>query len=103
MEILYNEIMSFLGISEAWEILKSGDYSLFRTFSGIESLVYPIIPFLLLLEIILGFVYKNPQTKVYKVNFLIYIFNRFLGRFIAIGMIAISSAGYNRLLLFKPV
>lgn len=88
LEILNNEIMNFLGISEAWEILKSGDYSLFRTYEGIESLVYPIIPLLLLLELILGFVYKNPQTKVYKVNFLIYIFNRFVGRFISIAMIA---------------
>ncbi len=87
LEILINEIMSFLGISEALEILKSGDYSLFRTYDGIEALVYPIIPLLLLLELILGFVHKNPQTKVYKVNFLIYIFNRFLGRFIAIAMI----------------
>lgn len=88
LEILNDEIMNFLGISEAWEILKSGDYSLFRTYDGIASLVYPIIPLLLLLELILGFVYKNPQTKVYKVNFLIYIFNRFLGRFISIAMIA---------------
>ena len=32
LEILINEIMSFLGISEALEILKSGDYSLFRTY-----------------------------------------------------------------------
>lgn len=88
LEILNDEIMNFLGISEAWEILKSGDYSLFRTYDGIASLVYPIIPLLLLLELILGFVHKNPQTKVYKVNFLIYIFNRFLGRFISIAMIA---------------
>ena len=88
LEILINEIMNFLGISEALEILKSGDYSLFRTYDGIAALVYPIIPLLLLLELILGYVHKNPQTKVYKVNFLIYIFNRFVGRFIAIAMIA---------------
>ncbi|MGB5555514.1 MAG: sterol desaturase family protein, partial [Flavobacteriaceae bacterium] len=86
LESLYNEIIGFLGISQAWEILKTGNYAAFRTYDGIASLVYPIIPLLLVLELILGFIYKKPQAKVYKVNFLIYIFNRFVGRFIAIAM-----------------
>jgi len=42
---------------------------------------------LLILEFILGMVYKKPNTKVYKINFLIYVFNRFIGRFIAIAMV----------------
>ncbi len=87
LETLYNEIIGFLGISQAWEILRSGDYSAFRTYDGIVTLIYPIIPLLLLLELILGFVYKKPQAKVYKINFLIYLFNRFVGRFIAIAMV----------------
>mgnify|MGYP003624588002 CR=1 FL=1 len=92
MEILntiYNEVFGFLGISQAWEIIKSGDYSAFRTYDGIKSLIYPIIPLLVLLELILGLAYKKPQTKVYKVNFLIYVFNRFVGRFIAIAMVTL--------------
>lgn len=87
LETLYNEIIGFLGITQALEILKTGDYSAFRTYDGIASLIYPIIPLLLLLELILGFIYKKPQAKVYKVNFLIYIFNRFIGRFVAIAMV----------------
>ena len=82
----FNEIVGFLGITQAWDILKIGDYSLFRTYHGVVSLIYPIIPLLLLSELILGLINKNPQTKVYKVNFLIYVFNRFVGRFIAIVM-----------------
>ncbi|PIB38986.1 sterol desaturase family protein [Maribacter sp. 4G9] len=89
LDTLYNEIIGFLGISQAWEIIKSGDYSSFRTFEGIQSLIFPIIPLLVLLEFILGLVYKKPQTKVYKVNFLIYVFNRFVGRFIAIAMVTL--------------
>jgi sterol desaturase/sphingolipid hydroxylase (fatty acid hydroxylase superfamily) len=85
---LYNEIIGFLGISQALEIFKTGDFSTFRTYDGIMALIYPIIPFLLILELILGLIYKKPQTKVYKVNFLIYVFNRFVGRFIAIAMVA---------------
>ena len=68
LDIIYNEVFGFLGISQAWEIIKSGDYSSFRTYDGIKSLIYPIIPLLVLLELILGLAYKKPQTKVYKVN-----------------------------------
>jgi len=89
LDTLYNEIIGFLGISQAWDIIKSGNFSSFKTFDGIKSLIYPIIPLLLLLELILGLIYKKPQTKVYKVNFLIYIFNRFIGRFIAIAMVTL--------------
>ncbi|TLF44998.1 sterol desaturase family protein [Maribacter aurantiacus] len=89
LDTLYNEIIGFLGISQAWEIIKSGDYSSFRTFEGVQSLIFPIIPLLVLLEFVLGLVYKKPQTKVYKVNFLIYVFNRFVGRFIAIAMVTL--------------
>ena len=84
---LYDEVVGFLGISQALELLQAGDYSVFSTYDGVVSLIYPIIPLLLLLEFILGLVYKKPNTKVYKVNFLIYVFNRFIGRFIAIAMV----------------
>ena len=84
---LYDEIVGFLGINQALELLQAGDYSVFNTYDGVVSLIYPIIPLLLILEFILGLVYKKPNTKVYKVNFLIYIFNRFIGRFIAIAMV----------------
>ena len=87
LDTLYNEIIGFLGIAQVWEILKTGDYSAFKTYDGIVSLIYPIIPLLLILELILGLIYKKPHAKVYKVNFLIYLFNRFIGRFIAIAMV----------------
>ncbi len=88
LNTLYNEIIGFLGISEALEILRSGNYAALKTYDGIVAFIYPIIPLLLLLELILGLVYKNPQAKVYKVNFLIYLFNRVIGRFISIAMVS---------------
>mgnify|MGYP007072210740 FL=1 len=85
---LWNEILGFFGVNQFITILQKQDYALFLTYEGIVALIIPIIPFLIFLELFLGFVYKNPQTKVYKVIFLIYLFNRILGRFIAIGMVA---------------
>lgn len=88
LQTLYQEIIGFLGIGKAWELFQAGDYSVFATYDGIVALIYPIIPLLLILEFILAMVYKKPHTKVYKINFLIYLFNRVIGRFIAIAMVA---------------
>ncbi|NKI25109.1 sterol desaturase family protein [Arenibacter sp. 6A1] len=101
LQTLYNEIIGFLGVSQVWEILKTGNYSSFTTYDGIVALIYPIIPLLILLEFILGLVYKKPQTKVYKVNFLIYIFNRFIGRFIAIAMVVLIIGALQSYALFQ--
>jgi sterol desaturase/sphingolipid hydroxylase (fatty acid hydroxylase superfamily) len=101
LETLFGELINFLGISRVLELLKTGNYEAFRTYDGIVSLIYPIIPLLVILELILGFIYKNPQAKVYKVNFLIYIFNRFVGRFIAIAMVAFCIGLFQPLALFQ--
>ncbi|SMG27135.1 sterol desaturase family protein [Arenibacter troitsensis] len=98
---LYDEVVGFLGISQALELLQTGDYSVFSTYDGVVSLIYPIIPLLLLLEFILGLVYKKPNTKVYKVNFLIYVFNRFIGRFIAIAMVTLIIGWLQPYALFQ--
>lgn len=87
LQTLLDEIMGFLGISRALEILQTGNYAALRTYEGITAFIVPIIPLLVLLEFLLGILYKKPQTKVYKVNFLIYVFNRFVGRFISIAMV----------------
>ncbi len=101
LSTLLNEVLGFLGISQVLEILKTGDYAAFRTYEGIASLIYPIIPLLLLLELAVGLIYKKPQIKVYKVNFLIYIFNRFVGRFISIAMVAFSIGVFSAYAPFK--
>ena len=100
-ETIINEVIGFLGISDLMAILNTGDYSQFRTYEGITSLIYPIIPLLLFLELILGLIYKKPQVKVYKVNFLIYIFNRFVGRFIAIAMVTYCIGLFNQYAPFQ--
>ncbi|WP_209400534.1 sterol desaturase family protein [Pseudozobellia sp. WGM2] len=101
LEIIYEEIIGFLGISQAWEILKTGNYSALRTYEGITSFIIPIIPLLVLLELTLGLIYKKQQTRVYKVNFLIYVFNRFVGRFIAIAMVTLCIGWFQPLAPFK--
>lgn len=88
LQSLLDEVTGFFGISRALEILQAGDYAALRTYEGITAFIVPIIPLLVLLEFVLGLLYKKPHTKVYRVNFLIYVFNRVVGRFISIAMVA---------------
>lgn len=100
LQPILDEFMGFFGISKALEILQSGDFSALRTYEGVTAFIIPIIPLLVVLELILGIVYKKPQTRVYKVNFLIYVFNRIVGRFIAIAMVVYCIGLLEPLALF---
>lgn len=86
---ILEEVVGFFGVNQFIEILEKENYTLFLSYEGVVALLVPIIPLLIFLELILGFIYKKPQTKVYKVVFLIYLFNRIVGRFIAIGMVSL--------------
>ena len=66
IESLWSEIVGFFGVRQFLEIMATGSYDQFLTYEGIVSLIVPIIPLLIFLELILGFIYKKPQTKVYK-------------------------------------
>ena len=98
---LWNEILGFFGVNQFIEILQKQDYSLLLSYEGIVALILPIIPLLLFIEVFMGFIHKKPQTKVYKVIFLIYLFNRILGRFIAIGMVAFCIGALEPLAIIK--
>ena len=74
LKSIWNEIVGFFGVNHFFDILESHDYSAFLTYDGIIALIMPIVPLLIFLELFLGFIYKKPQTKVYKVIFLIYLF-----------------------------
>ena len=84
LKSFWSEIIGFFGVNQFLTILQNNEIEKFLTYEGIVALILPIIPLLLFLELSLGFIYKKPQTKVYKVIFLIYLFNRIVGRFIAI-------------------
>ena len=98
---LWNEILGFFGVNQFIEILQKQDYSLLLSYDGIVALILPIIPLLLFIEVFMGLIHKKSQTKVYKVIFLIYLFNRIIGRFIAIGMVAFCIGALEPLAIIK--
>ncbi|MBL7763925.1 MAG: sterol desaturase family protein, partial [Chitinophagaceae bacterium] len=101
LETLYNEVISFFGINDLIEIVKSGDYSKLLTLNGILSTISPFIPLLLVIEIIRAVFYKRFKIEDYKVPFFIFIANRFISRFISIAAIAFCIGLFEPLAIFK--
>ena len=94
--ILFGEAWRFLQVSQALALLQSGDLSALTTYDGLRAVIRPAIPLLLIFEAVLGLIYRKPQSKVYRVNFLIYVCNRFIGRFISFGMVLFCIGLFQR-------
>ncbi len=97
IDLVKNELINFFSLHELIKLLHSGDYSSLRTWSGITGALSPLIPFIVVVEIILAFAHKKFRTKEYKITFFIYIFNRIAGRYISFGLVAFCIG------LFSPV
>lgn len=85
---LYDQLIGFLGIGPLFDMYQSGDYSSLQTLKGIQHAIGPVIPFLLIIEIIRAALQKNLRFAHYKLQFFSYVFNSFVGRFISIAAVA---------------
>jgi hypothetical protein len=86
-KIFFDEIVGFLGFSPLIELFKSGHYSSLTTLDGILGVLGPLIPLLLLTELIRALLQRKSLRAGYKVNFIVFVFNRALSRFISIAMV----------------
>ncbi len=69
IKILWEEVISFLGGRGGLiEIFQSGDYHSLLTLKGIQSAVSPLIPFILILEILRALLYRKFKAADYKVT-----------------------------------
>lgn len=87
LETIKSEIWSFLSFGALWEIVQTGDYSKFATLEGIQALMYPIMPLLMLIEIGRAAIYKRWNLTEFRIPFIIYVLHRVVGRFISIAAI----------------
>jgi sterol desaturase/sphingolipid hydroxylase (fatty acid hydroxylase superfamily) len=99
--ILYEELIGFFGIGPWIDMWKSGNYSSLRTLDGILAAIGPIIPLLIILEIARSLIYKKFKIENYRVPLVIYVFNRFLSRFISIAAVAFCIGLFEKHAIFK--
>jgi len=81
----WNDISGFFGYDELLKILKTGNYSELLTLKGIEAAIGPILPLILVFEIIRAAFYKRFKVFDYKISFFTFVFNAFIGQVISIG------------------
>lgn len=86
--LVWQDFKGFWQLGEAYDIIAQGQWDKLRTLDGVLSFVKPIIPFLLLVEILRAAFYKRFKIEDYKVPFFIFVFNRVLGAYISIAAVS---------------
>src|SRR5438477_527518 len=100
-QVLYDELIGFLGIGQLLNTFKTGNYSSLLTLNGIFSAISPLMPLLLLIEIVRAFLYKKFKVSEYRIPFLIYICNRFISRYLSIAAVAFCIGLFEKYELIK--
>ena len=101
LDLLTNELIGFLGIRSWVTMAASHDYSALRTWDGFTGAIGPILPFLLVFEIIRALIHKNFKARDYKLIFLTYVINRVLGTFISIAALTFSIGLFEPYAIFQ--
>jgi sterol desaturase/sphingolipid hydroxylase (fatty acid hydroxylase superfamily) len=100
-KIFYDELLGFSGLGPLLEMYHKNDYSPLHSFAGVLSAVSPVIPLLLLIEIVRALVYKRFRIEDYRMPFFVFVANRFLSRFISIAAIGFCIGLFGRFALLK--
>ncbi|MDR0792089.1 MAG: sterol desaturase family protein [Chitinophagaceae bacterium] len=98
---LYSEIISFFGLDAWMKMFQTGDYHLLSTFNGVISATYPLIPFLLVIELVRAAIHNRFKFQDYKIPLVMIIFNRTLGRFVSIAMVGFCIGLFEKSAIFK--
>ncbi len=101
LKILQDEFTGFFGIRGLIEMYQSGDYSSLQTLKGLFTVLSPVIPLILVIEIIRAFAYKKFKVEEYRITFFIFVFNRFVSRFISIAAVAFCIGLFEKYSIFK--
>ncbi len=86
IKIITENIKGFFGMEGLLQIIKTGNYSTLLTYEGITTAIGPILPIVLVLELVRGLLYKKFKVVAYKIPFFTYVFNSIIGRYLSIGM-----------------
>lgn len=101
IKIIWDQFTGFWGFGNLIDILRSGKYDQLLTWHGITSVLGPLIPFLLLVEIIRAAFYKRFKVMEYKVSFFTYVLNALIGRVISFAMVAACIGLFEKQAIFK--
>ena len=93
-------MISFFGLDPVIQMFSTRDYSPLNMLTGVLNIISPLIPLLLVIEIVRAFLMKRFRMKGYKISFFIIVFNRFVSRFISIGAVGFCIGFFDRYRIF---
>lgn len=96
-----DQLLGFFGL-EAWlKMFASGDYRSLLTVDGFGNAIAPIIPLLLVCELVRGILLRRARREDYQVPLLTMVLNRFIGAFLTIAMVGFCIGLFNRFAPFQ--
>lgn len=96
-ELFKRELLGFMGAGQLLEMLAAGDYRALLSHEGLVAFLYLVIPFLLVLELLRAAFTRTFRLEDWKVPFMTYVANRFIGAVVSIGMVGFCIG------LFQPL
>jgi len=100
-DILRDEMFGFLGVQGLIELVRSGDYAALASWKGFTSVVAPLLPLLLLVEVAVALFRRRFLREGYGLTFLIYVANRALSHTISIAAVAFCIGLLQPFALFR--
>ena len=91
----------FFGIEGLLKIIHSGNYNTLLTKDGIISIVTPLFPLLLLIEIIKCVIQRKFRFIEYKIPFFSYVLNSFIGTFLSFAVVIFCIGLFERYAIFR--
>jgi sterol desaturase/sphingolipid hydroxylase (fatty acid hydroxylase superfamily) len=101
LHLILDEIYQFFGLEAVVNIIRSGNYHTLLTRDGFSAILRPVIPFLLVMEIIKCLFQRKFKLIDYKLPFFSYVLNSVIGRFISFAVIIFCVAFFERFAIFK--
>ena len=89
------ELVNFFGLGALLELLAGKGYGALLSGDGAAALLYPVIPILLVYELLRTIAYRRFRWVEYKLAFFSMLANRLIGTFLSIGMIATCIAVFQ--------
>lgn len=86
--LVSRELSIFFNLDDWLIMLTTGNYSRLATWEGLKSAIGPILPVLLVIEIIRLLWRQSFRVRDYRMMFLVYMFNRLIGTWVSIGLAA---------------
>ena len=101
LQHLSKGLVSQLQLGPLMDMYYSGDYNSLLTPKGIIAVLSPVLPILLIVEIIRALLYKKFRIEDYKMPFIIRVVNHFIARFISLGAVGFCIGLFENFAIIK--